>query len=33
MVQAAEAWMRRIPLSEYSKDHKELETALKFWGS
>jgi ribulose-bisphosphate carboxylase large chain len=33
MVQAAEAWMRRVPLSEYAKDHKELETALKFWGS
>jgi ribulose-bisphosphate carboxylase large chain len=31
MVQAAEAWMKRIPLSEYAKDHKELETALKFW--
>jgi ribulose-bisphosphate carboxylase large chain len=33
MVQAAEAWMKRVPLSEYAKDHKELETALKFWGS
>lgn len=33
MVQAAEAWMKRVPLSEYAKDHKELDTALKFWGS
>ena len=33
MVQAAEAWMKRVPLSEYAEDHKELETALKFWGS
>jgi ribulose-bisphosphate carboxylase large chain len=33
MVQAAEAWMKRVPLSEYAADHKELETALKFWGS
>ena len=33
MVQAAEAWMKRVPLSEYAKDHNELDTALKFWGS
>jgi ribulose-bisphosphate carboxylase large chain len=33
MVQAAEAWMKRVPLSKYAEDHKELETALKFWGS
>ena len=33
MVQAAEAWMKHIPLSKYAEDHKELETALKFWGS
>jgi ribulose-bisphosphate carboxylase large chain len=33
MVQAAEAWMKRVPLFEYAKDHKELDTALKFWGS
>lgn len=33
MVQAAEAWMKRVPLSRYAEDHKELETALKFWGS
>jgi ribulose-bisphosphate carboxylase large chain len=33
MVQAAEAWMKRVPLSEYAADHKELDTALKFWGS
>ncbi|MGA9097342.1 MAG: RuBisCO large subunit C-terminal-like domain-containing protein [Methanotrichaceae archaeon] len=33
MIQAVEAWMKGLPLKEYSKDHKELETALKFWGS
>ncbi len=33
MIQAVEAWMRKIPPKEYAKDHKELETALKFWGS
>ena len=33
MVQAADAWLKQIPLKEYAKDHKELETALKFWGS
>jgi ribulose-bisphosphate carboxylase large chain len=33
MVQATEAWMKQIPLSEYAKDHKELETALNFWGA
>lgn len=33
MVQAAEAWMKRISLLEYAKDHKELDTALRFWGS
>ncbi len=33
MVQAVEAWMRKIPTKEYAKDHKELETALKFWES
>jgi ribulose-bisphosphate carboxylase large chain len=32
MVQAAEAWQKHIPLALYAKDHKELETALKFWG-
>lgn len=32
MVQATEAWQKKIPLKEYAKDHKELETALKFWG-
>lgn len=31
MVQAVEAWQRKIPVREYAKDHKELETALKFW--
>jgi len=33
MVQAVEAWLKQIPLQEYAKDRKELETALKFWGS
>ncbi|MDM7939746.1 MAG: RuBisCO large subunit C-terminal-like domain-containing protein [Methanothrix sp.] len=33
MVQAVEAWQKKIPLQEYAKDHKELETALKYWGS
>ncbi len=33
MVQATEAWIKHIPLSEYAKDHKELEAALNFWGS
>ena len=33
MVQAAEAWIEHIPLSEYARDHKELNTALKFWGN
>jgi ribulose-bisphosphate carboxylase large chain len=33
MVQAAEAWQKHIPLALYAKDHKELETALKFWGT
>jgi len=33
MVQATEAWQKKIPLKEYAKDHKELETALRFWGT
>jgi ribulose-bisphosphate carboxylase large chain len=33
MVQAVEAWMKNISLKEYAKEHKELQTALKFWGS
>jgi ribulose-bisphosphate carboxylase large chain len=33
MVQAVEAWQKKIPLQEYAKDHKELETALIYWGS
>lgn len=33
MVQATEAWQKKIPLKEYAKDHKELETALKYWGT
>ena len=32
VVQAAEAWQMQIPLWEYAKDHKELDTALKYWG-
>lgn len=32
MIQAAEAWQKNIPLEEYAKDHKELDTALKYWG-
>jgi ribulose-bisphosphate carboxylase large chain len=32
MIQAAEAWQRNIPLKEYAKDRKELDTALKYWG-
>jgi len=31
MVQAVEAWQKRIPIEVYAKDHKELETALKYW--
>ncbi len=30
--QAMEAWKRQIFLQEYAKDHKELDTALKYWG-
>ena len=33
MVQAAEAWMKGVALDEYAKNHKELQTALKFWGT
>jgi ribulose-bisphosphate carboxylase large chain len=33
MVQATEAWIKHIPLSEYAKGHKELKAALDFWGS
>jgi ribulose 1,5-bisphosphate carboxylase large subunit-like protein len=33
MVQAADAWKLQIPLKEYAKDYKELETALKLFGS
>jgi len=29
--QAAEAAMKKIPLAEYAKNHKELETALEEW--
>jgi hypothetical protein len=30
--QAIEAWQRHISLQDYAKDHKELDTALKYWG-
>jgi ribulose-bisphosphate carboxylase large chain len=33
MIQAVEAWMKNISLKEYAKEHKELQTALKFWES
>jgi ribulose-bisphosphate carboxylase large chain len=33
MVQAVEAWQKKIPLEVYAKDHKELETALKYWAA
>jgi len=33
MRQAVEAWMKGVPLKEFAEDHKELETALKFWGT
>jgi len=33
MVQAVEAWQKKVPLQEYAKGHKELETALKYWES
>jgi ribulose-bisphosphate carboxylase large chain len=33
MVEATEAWIKHIPLSEYAKGHKELKAALDFWGS
>jgi ribulose-bisphosphate carboxylase large chain len=32
MIQAVDAWQKNIPLEEYAKDHKELHTALKYWG-
>ncbi len=32
MVQAVDAWQKKIPLKDYAIDHKELEVALKFWG-
>ena len=33
MVQAVEARQKQISLQDYAKDHKELETALKFLGT
>ena len=32
MMQAADAWMKRIPVEEYAKTHEELAAALKLWG-
>jgi len=33
MVQAVEAWMRKVPLQTYARDHRELEAALSLWGT
>jgi ribulose 1,5-bisphosphate carboxylase large subunit-like protein len=33
MAQSVEAWQKQISLQNYAKDHKELETALKFFGT
>jgi ribulose 1,5-bisphosphate carboxylase large subunit-like protein len=33
MVQSVEAWQKQISLQNCAKDHKELETALKFFGT
>jgi 2,3-diketo-5-methylthiopentyl-1-phosphate enolase len=30
--QAAEAWMKNIPLEEYAKDHSELQASIDIWG-
>jgi len=32
MVQAVEAWLSGVTVSEYAKSHKELERALERWG-
>jgi len=32
MRQAVDATLREVPLSEYAKTHRELETALQMWG-
>jgi ribulose-bisphosphate carboxylase large chain len=32
MMQAADAYMRGVPLEEYAKDHEELQAAIKLWG-
>ncbi|MEM2569705.1 MAG: RuBisCO large subunit C-terminal-like domain-containing protein [Candidatus Bathyarchaeia archaeon] len=32
MMQAAEAYIKGIPVEEYAKEHKELEAAIKYWG-
>ena len=32
MMQAVEAWQKHISLKDQATDHKELETALNYWG-
>jgi ribulose-bisphosphate carboxylase large chain len=32
MIQAAEAYMKGIPVQEYAKTHEELDAAIKYWG-
>lgn len=32
MVQAVEAWMKGLSVEEYARGHRELETAIRFWG-
>ncbi|MBN1322826.1 MAG: ribulose 1,5-bisphosphate carboxylase [Methanotrichaceae archaeon] len=33
MVQAVDAWMKGIPISEYARNHRELEEAIRLWGT
>ncbi len=33
MVQAVDAWMKGIPISEYARNHRELEEAISLWGA
>ena len=32
LVQACEAWQKKLPLKRYAKDHKELALAVEKWG-
>lgn len=32
MLQAADAYMKGIPVEEYAKDHEELKAAIEYWG-